>query len=445
MSALRTIKLAAAAFAGITLFVLLLASCINLIWGRDIPPPNTSDLHIDREALPQDENAFTHFLAATNHFFATAEDREAVVAYNAGEANRADELKSILSGNRHAIAQIEEGAKLERCLTPNVERLDDMITYIRDWLAISKLFMAKAIQERSLGDKAAAAHTSITLMRFGYLVHQHPSSLIEYLVGLAILSSGLTEIENLLPFVASDPQILELLLTELNRIDRLEAGLLRAYKAEFRLAEQWIEDYQAGKLDINSLGVGLIPAVGKLRRTSSYFFKPEETKQLLAEHYRELIEHSDHDYAEIIKGNNAPAPIGDIYTTPNFFYPNAVGRLFISLMTPNLMSVLERKCRASCSTAALRILCAIHLYRNAHGQLPDHLEALVPVYLESVPLDPYDNKPLRYDRAKLVVYSVGANLTDDGGSTHTLKSTSGLSAVAIRFESEDAVFPIARD
>ncbi|HOY63949.1 MAG TPA: hypothetical protein PK745_12320, partial [bacterium] len=33
-----------------------------------------------------------------------------------------------------------------------------------------------------------------------------------------------------------------------------------------------------------------------------------------------------------------------------------------------------------------------------------------------VPIDPFDGSPLRYDKEKRAVYSVGQNLIDEGGS-----------------------------
>ena len=46
------------------------------------------------------------------------------------------------------------------------------------------------------------------------------------------------------------------------------------------------------------------------------------------------------------------------------------------------------------------------------------LNELVPGYLPSVPLDPFDHKPLRYILKagnKWIVYSVGPNQKDEGG------------------------------
>ncbi len=60
---------------------------------------------------------------------------------------------------------------------------------------------------------------------------------------------------------------------------------------------------------------------------------------------------------------------------------------------------------------------AVEQYRLANGNLPERLADLVPAFLPDVPLDPYDGRPLRYRRREkgYVVYSIGKDLTDDGG------------------------------
>jgi hypothetical protein len=61
---------------------------------------------------------------------------------------------------------------------------------------------------------------------------------------------------------------------------------------------------------------------------------------------------------------------------------------------------------------------ALERHRLEHGAYPDKLEGLVPTYLKSIPLDPYDGQPLRYRRLAdgVVVYSVGLDGIDDGGA-----------------------------
>jgi hypothetical protein len=69
--------------------------------------------------------------------------------------------------------------------------------------------------------------------------------------------------------------------------------------------------------------------------------------------------------------------------------------------------------RLGSATAAL----AIEKHRLAEGRLPETLEELVPKYLEAVPMDPFDGKPLRYKRLEkgYTIFSVGEDGEDNGG------------------------------
>jgi hypothetical protein len=60
---------------------------------------------------------------------------------------------------------------------------------------------------------------------------------------------------------------------------------------------------------------------------------------------------------------------------------------------------------------------AAERYRLAHGDWPRAIADLVPGYLPAVPLDPFDDAPLRYRRTDsgAVIYSVGVDGRDDGG------------------------------
>jgi hypothetical protein len=63
---------------------------------------------------------------------------------------------------------------------------------------------------------------------------------------------------------------------------------------------------------------------------------------------------------------------------------------------------------------------ALERYRLAHGTYPATLAELVPVYLPSIPLDPWDGKPIKYlppdaSRPTPILYSVGENQIDNLG------------------------------
>ena len=52
-----------------------------------------------------------------------------------------------------------------------------------------------------------------------------------------------------------------------------------------------------------------------------------------------------------------------------------------------------------------------------YGSLPQSLDALVPEFMEAVPLEPFDGEQLRYIRHKdgYTVYTIGYDGIDNGG------------------------------
>lgn len=65
---------------------------------------------------------------------------------------------------------------------------------------------------------------------------------------------------------------------------------------------------------------------------------------------------------------------------------------------------------------------AAERHRLRTGRFPDRLSDLVPTFLPSEPLDPFDGKPLRLKSSAegVTIYSIGQNLVDDAGDVHPI-------------------------
>jgi len=85
----------------------------------------------------------------------------------------------------------------------------------------------------------------------------------------------------------------------------------------------------------------------------------------------------------------------------------------VELSVRGATSIATADARARCSVVAA----AIERFRLNTGRTPGALSELMPVYLDTVPLDPFGAEPLRYvaDATAYSVYSVGLNGKDDGG------------------------------
>ncbi|QDV89084.1 hypothetical protein RAS2_01450 [Phycisphaerae bacterium RAS2] len=71
---------------------------------------------------------------------------------------------------------------------------------------------------------------------------------------------------------------------------------------------------------------------------------------------------------------------------------------------------------------ALVTAIACERYRLKHGKWPEKLDALVPDYFDAVPLDPFDEKPIRFARIPegFKVWSIGEDFVDNGGDVRRL-------------------------
>jgi hypothetical protein len=98
--------------------------------------------------------------------------------------------------------------------------------------------------------------------------------------------------------------------------------------------------------------------------------------------------------------------------------------LFCGLLLPSISRVAQKAAFAQTAVDTAVAACALERYRLVHSQLPDALEKLSPEFISFIPHDVINGEPLRYrvDAAgKYLIYSVGWNQKDDGGSAHRTK------------------------
>jgi hypothetical protein len=93
--------------------------------------------------------------------------------------------------------------------------------------------------------------------------------------------------------------------------------------------------------------------------------------------------------------------------------------VFVSMLFPAIHKAVQRTARAQATLNLATLACALERHRLSTGQYPDQLGALTPRLLERLPLDPVNGEPLKYrrtDDGRFVLWSVGLNLKDDGGT-----------------------------
>ncbi|MHC4800215.1 MAG: hypothetical protein ACYTF1_26540, partial [Planctomycetota bacterium] len=100
----------------------------------------------------------------------------------------------------------------------------------------------------------------------------------------------------------------------------------------------------------------------------------------------------------------------DLENKPSY-YP------FSQILSSGFSRAFELQVKHTGQVRCARAALACERYRLANKKFPEKLYQLVPDYLDKVPLDPFDDKPLRYrmDEDAIIVYSVGEDGIDNGG------------------------------
>ena len=92
---------------------------------------------------------------------------------------------------------------------------------------------------------------------------------------------------------------------------------------------------------------------------------------------------------------------------------------FLTMLIPGVEHALSTAGIAAMDRDAIRTTIAQFRYKVVEGHWPTDLSVLVPRYLEALPIDRFDGRPIRYkldEQGMPVLYSVGADLDDDQGA-----------------------------
>lgn len=433
-----TIAIGLVVFAAILLVVLLVAA------SSDSRPPDTSDLVLERKPVPAEENAFTHFSNAleTIHW-----PENSPIPTNYLENGTVDEsaLSSLLASNAVMFSHVRKGAACTNMLGPEITGFDSKMPWVAGWRNIARLMAVKIRHDRTAKRHSEATATCTDLLKFGDLLTTNPETIIEYLVGVAVLDAGLRSATD----IARDPdtprESLAAIADAVSRISPPEKGFTRAIKAEFKVESNAIDMFAEGKYGMDEIGsLGSLPRSSFLRkaRIPRYLFLPNKTKALCARYARHSISNAANCLSAIPKYDLEKELGIGTSRRPNFLTPNAVGRILLGLLIPAMDAMQERRCRMECTVSATKIILACKLRNVKEPGLPQDLQSLVPEHLPAVPRDPFDGKPFRYSYTNAIIYSVGKDLKDSGGSTNTPSSTVRLNVWHARWQCDDAVFEL---
>ena len=388
---------------------------------RALAPVDVHDeeLRVVRVTIPQGSNAFDVLQEAGSHVW-WPKDLEKQISNLANNTNWDDALaNTILLSNRQALASWDAAAKMPDLQVPEVNSCEDLLPYLRVWRNLSQFASVRENYLLHSGLDKEAFDQMVSQFRLGRRMQNANGVLIVYLVGTAVNNIGLTQMQRWVGKTHLDPRQLKDYIRELElQPDEEAAAFANSARADYHEMIGTVDAFRKGKIhDVESGGYYPRP---KLLRPVLPVFNFNKTKALLAKPYLVMVKAAPHSYNEV--------KLPDMDSQPGkvslILSGNVVGQILYDMMAPAVEDILVKKSKGDVQLQATRTILALRAYQLTHGHLPADLAALVPEFLEAVPVDDFDGQPLHYSAERKIVYSVGKNLKDDGGDDRNSEADS---------------------
>ncbi len=388
--------------------LLALVAYVMLINAFDVKPPDASDLVVERLNLEDADNAYTYFQKAADHTYWPTNSSATEI--------REDQalLATVAHSNHAAFVLLKQGVEYDVYQTAMPTTTSVLVPHIQPFLTLGRALVLKCSYELNIGQFDAAIESALVLTRFGWLMADGNSTLIEYLVGVAIYGMGLTRCEKLSQDDRMTVAQLRRLGHELGQYAGRGQALRRAFFGEYQFTLVATKELQTGNSCIEDF-MNI-----KRHRVLSFIGRrvlhENRTAHLYSDFYRTMAKNSLLVYADMDLTDFTSLKSDRLSNIGLLLRPNPVGRILFVITVPSMESTLSHVCYTEMHASAVRVLVACHAYKRERGELPETLDQLVPAYLDAVPRDPYDGKPMRYSKSKAIIYAVGVDLVDSNGS-----------------------------
>jgi hypothetical protein len=367
-----------------------------------------AELVLPRVNIPQGSNAFDLLQTAASQVW-WPKDLDRQTAKLAANTNWDDALAgSVLASNREALVAWDAAVKLPDLQVPEVSTAGDLPPYLADWKKLALLAQVRQNMLLHEGHDQEAFDQMVDEIQLGRRMQNGHGVLIVYLVGSAVNNLGLAQMQRWAGQAHLTPDQLKDYARRIDwPADEAGSAYANSIRVEYQMMVGTLDGMRRGTLTNSDI------AVPTLHSWPAWpLFSYGQTRAMFAAGALRLVKAAPHPYGE--------ARIDEVESRPGLlsivFSGNPIGQILYYMMMPGLAVSLEKKSTEDVQLQATRTILALRAYELAHGQLPVDLPALVPEFLDQVPLDDFNGKPLRYSPDKKIVYSVGKNLKDDGGN-----------------------------
>lgn len=425
MKIIKRIFLVIAILVGLGVVVNFFLPTILGMVSRDISPIDDHDLQLNKVTLLDFDNAYFDLNAAGKDI--SLSDEEAKLLADMVTKKTFDEEKGarILQNNRRALELFRYAAKKGKfqdvaLADPSTVTFYTAAAKTYEWRQLARLSIFNALSLQRQGKGREATEEAMQSIRVGSSIAHSQATIVEYFMALSMKKVGLQTLIDILPAAGDfDNEISRHIISELANYFNNENDLEKIMKLEYIATSHMVDQTLLNGMSaaVDQLGISGNPQ--ELKKLSAktknlYFFQPNKTKEIVANRTRTLLANIDKPCGEIKLPNDDDRV--SRFPFEHYFAANGIGRLLTTVSFTPYRSALEKKCQDDLLVGVTQTLFAIKMFKGDTGAYPDSLHELVPKYLLSIPQDPFDGKFLRYSLEKKIIYSVGKDIIDGGGS-----------------------------
>jgi hypothetical protein len=382
---------------------------IGVRWGFTPLPKPPQGVRIEpllppiaRQDLKPDNAAFYYIKAADilrsyKQSDGSRTQMEAVVAGDLSADTKA--IEHTLTDCHEALELGREGTTISFCQMPM-----DSDKFLNALRQLARLLVADGKLSQSKGDYDRAITNYLAVVKLGTDCLKG-GALIQSLVGIAITEMGTQAVRAWILQAATTREAGEGIIENLKRNERTPYA--ETLRNELKYAKEQLSHQILTE-------AGPWGRILYSRRVANCYFDAA---------FGDLIQESDKPYwqSDTKRVVEKWEPVG---SQPRLIALNRpLQRILIAMLLPAIEGARKKAIRGELDLTASEIVCALKAYEITNSKPPEQLVDLVPSFLPTVPLDPFDGKPLRYrsDGTNWVIWSVGSDLKDDNAAWHEFK------------------------
>lgn len=410
------------------IIISLLLTVVGLLYADiwDIDPPDVSDLEIEYVQVPPEDNAFTYIKQAAEMYYepepeeGVSEDEFYDHFYEVVEGRKRDPdlFDDYISKNQETLILIKQALNCSNYQSKKLLSAGNSIDFENSF-SISEAMTASHLLEHRFHYQLRkklyrdAFESICDIYELGELLlkMENPCS-IDIIASTALMKLSSAKVFDEVAFM-TNKELTDYMRNLINTRS-LNKAFSNAVKFDYCHMEYYVHNYFEVADALRKSENLMMDAPPLYGERFGWFFQPNRTRENLAKICRAAIS----DFNNLIYKStsvtvNPCKPVNLEEKIPEWG-KNYVGDL-LELMYGNHDTLLIKKFAGQAQLISTKVAISCELYRRKHGELPESLNVLVPEFLESVPNDPFDGKPLRYNKEKKIIYSVGENLIDSGG------------------------------